>query len=58
MNRLNLVISSAIVALTLLPSSVLAQEKTLKQQMDLGHSHPATIQTQKARKTLTVLTTM
>ena len=33
MNRLNLVISTAIVALTLLPSSVLAQEKTLKQQV-------------------------
>ena len=33
MSRLNLVISTAIVALTLLPSSVLAQEKTLKQQI-------------------------
>jgi hypothetical protein len=33
MSRLNLVISTAIVALTLLPSSVLAQEKTLKQQV-------------------------
>ena len=33
MSRINLVTSSAIVALTLLPSSVLAQEKTLKQQI-------------------------
>ena len=33
MTKLNLVISTAIVALTLLPSSVLAQEKTLKQQI-------------------------
>ena len=33
MTKLNLVISTAIVALTLLPSSVLSQEKTLKQQI-------------------------
>jgi hypothetical protein len=33
MSRIRLVTSSAIVALTLLPSSVLAQEKTLKQQI-------------------------
>ena len=33
MSRISLVTSSAIVALTLLPSSVLAQEKTLKQQI-------------------------
>ena len=33
MSRINLVTSSAIVALTLLPSSVFAQEKTLKQQI-------------------------
>ena len=33
MSRINLVTSSAIIALALLPSSVLAQEKTLKQQI-------------------------
>jgi hypothetical protein len=39
MSRLNLVISTAIVALTLLPSSVPAQEKTLKQQIQGPWSH-------------------
>ena len=33
MSRLSILTSSAIIALTLLPSSVLAQEKTLKQQI-------------------------
>jgi hypothetical protein len=33
MSRLSILTSCAIVALTLLPSSVLAQEKTLKQQI-------------------------